>query len=80
MPYACRSLHDLIWFLPPVKHWTAIPLFDELSFILQLLFLATFFQPAQTSQGWAAEPALMSFFIDALFIPLGISPHASHFW
>ena len=34
---------DLV--LPPVKPWTAIPLFDESLFLLQHLFLATFFQP-----------------------------------
>ena len=50
MPYAC-PLHNLIWSLPPVKYWTAIPLFDELLFLLQLLpvFLATFCQRAQNN-------------------------------
>ena len=38
------------------------------------LFLGKFFQPAQTSQGWAAEPALMSFFICFVYTPGYFTP------
>ena len=57
----CQTLdsHSLVW---RIIVYTPVPIFGK------------FFQPAQTSQGWAAESALMFFFMCFVYTPGYFTP------